>query len=326
MTCRRLCALAAILCFLLLASRADATYGGDEPLATKYQETLHGNYAYSIGNSTYYGSIGQNGTYAVNISLAIPENSTIRYERLYVYWVWSTLGQKAIYPSLTVEEAGHPGEQLELADRYVDSKGFVSSYDFFSGMDAYVVPDIVPGGNNFTFTVTQTGQNGSSVSIHGLGLLVVYGCADDPERMVWVKEGADMLYSSYGITPEMATTSIDIEGSIPTDEVSDARLFLVAPSGGYNRYDIPNKNVLLVNYIPDSQIPAIMKTVFSILFPNFKGKTWVNFFDYNDTSQIGFDNRDIRPYLRAEDNRAEVRDQGDYFQLTNAIIVMTLKA
>jgi hypothetical protein len=326
MTYRRLAAPALVLCILFLAAPASATYGGDKPLVTKFEGTLHGYYAYSIGNSTYNGSIGQGGTYTANIGLSIPENAVIRYERLYVYWVWSTLGQKAIYPSFALEETGRPGEAIELKDRYVDSKGFVSSYDFFSGMDAYEVRGVKPGANNLTFKVTQTGPNGSSVSIHGMGLLVVYECPDEPERMIWAKEGADMLYSSYGITPEMATTMVDIEGKVPTDQVSEARLFLVAPSGGYNRYDIPNKNMLLVNFIPDSQIPALMKTVFSILFPNFKGKTWVNFFDYNDASQIGFDNRDIRPYLRAEGNVAEIRDQGDYMQLTNAIITMTLKS
>ncbi len=330
MTCRKLAAgvavLCLVLCLTLAAAPASATYGGDKPLATKFKGTLYGNYAYSIGNSTYNGSIGQGGNYTASINLSIPENATICYERLYLYWVWSTLGQKAIYPTIFVEEAGRPGQTLELEDRYVDSKGFVSSYDFFSGMDTFEVPGVKPGANNLTFKATQAGPNGSSVSIHGMGLLVVYECSGEPERMIWVKEGADMLYSSYGITPEMATTPIDIEGNVPTDQVSDARLFLVAPSGGYNRYDIPNKNMLLVNYIPDNQIPAIMKTVFSILFPNFKGKTWVNFFDYNDVSQIGFDNRDIRPYLRAEGNVAEVRDQGDYMQLTNAIITMTLKS
>jgi hypothetical protein len=315
-----------IMGMIFTAIPANATYAGDKPLVTKFQGEMHGNYAYSIGNSTYNGSIGQGGTYTANVNLYIPDNATIRFERVYVYWVWSTLGQKAIYPSLALEEAGRPGETIELKDRYVDSKGFVSSYDFFSGMDSYEVPGIETGTNNLTFKVTQTGQNGSSVSIHGLGLLVVYESPDEPERMIWVKEGADMLYSSYGITPEMATTAIDIEGKVPTDQISEARLFLVAPSGGYNRYDIPNKNMLLVNFIPDNQIPALMKTVFSILFPNFKGKTWVNFFDYNDTSQIGFDNRDIRPYLRADGNVAEVRDQGDYFQLTNAFITMTLKS
>lgn len=324
MTYRKL-AWALILC-LMISIPANATYAGDKYLVTRYQDTIHGGYVYSIGNSTYNGSIGRGGTFTVNIEVSIPENATIKYQRLYLYWVWSTMAQKAIYPTLSLEEASHPGEELTLVDRYYDSKGFVGSYDFFSGMDTFEVPYLKPGHNNLTFTVRQEGPEGSSVSFHGMGLLAVYECPGESRRMIWVKEGADMLYNSYGITAEMATSEVEIEGKISKDDVSEARLFLVAPSGGYNRYDIPNKNVLLVNYIPDSQIPAIMKTVFSILFPNFKGKTWVNFFDYNDTSQIGFDNRDVKPYLRTEGNVVEVRDQGDYFQLTNAIITVTLKS
>jgi len=37
---------------------------------------------------------------------------------------------------------------------------------------------------------------------------------------------------------------------------------------------------------------------------------------------MGFETREIKPYLRKENNKVVVRDQGDYLQLTNAILAI----
>jgi hypothetical protein len=322
----KLLAMVAFAVLLLAATAvAGASYTGDRPLSTVFYEDFHGSFVYDLGNSTYNGSVIRGNVTSTWVNVTVPENATIRYERLYLYWAWSMINQTAIYPTLIVNMTGEQELTLELKDRYIDSKGFVSSYDFFSGMDTYEVPGIGPGTNNFTFTVTQGGPGDSLVSLFGMGLLVVYESPEEPRRMLWVKEGADMVYYAYGISPEMSTSRIEFEGEVPRDLVSEAHLSLVAPSGGYSRYNLPEMNKLLVNYIPDSDVPDLMRSLLSILFPKFRGKTWTNFFYYDYASQIGLDSRDITPYIRSRDNRVDVRDQGDYFQLTNAILSITMK-
>jgi len=207
----------------------------------------------------------------------------------------------------------------------VDNKGFVSTYDFFSGMDAYELPDIQPGENNVTINILQKGANGSSISIYGIGLLVVYENAGEPERILQVNEGADMLYSSYGITSDMAASKIDFDADVSVDEVSEAKLFLVAPSGGYSQYDVPKLNSLQFNSIPEENLPTLMNTILSVIFPNFKGKQWTNFFFYDYLSQIGTADMDVKPYLRSQSNTATVKDNGDYLVLTNSVLAITIK-
>lgn len=326
MTSHKFLAAAVIVASLaLLAATADATYAGDKPLKEVFNDTMHGNYIYSVGNSTYKGSIGAGGNFSAFVDVTVPENATIRYQRLYLYWAWSTMNQKAIYPQLDVQEANSPGKPLAYADRYVDNKGFVSSYDFFSGMDAYELPDIRPGENNVTVNILQEGANGSSISIYGIGLLVVYESAGEPERILQVNEGADMLYSSYGITTDMAASKISFDADVPVDRVSEAKLFLAAPSGGYSQYDVPKMNTLQFNSIPEENLPTLMNTILSVIFPNFKGKQWVNFFFYDYLSQLGTADMDIRPYLRSADNTATIKDNGDYLVLTNSVLSITLK-
>ncbi|OPY28393.1 MAG: hypothetical protein A4E28_01565 [Methanocella sp. PtaU1.Bin125] len=322
----RLLAVAVFAAYLLaVPGIASASYAGDKPLSTVFYDDFRGSFAFDTGNSTYNGSVVRGNVTVTWVNVTVPENATVRYQRLYVYWSWSMLNQTAIYPTLIVNMTGDREQTLELKDRYVDSKGFVSSYDFFTGMDTYEVPGIGPGSNNFTFTVTQAGPPGSLVSLYGMGLLVVYEDPGEPRRMLWVKEGADMVYNAYGISAEMATSRLAFDGDVPRDLVSEAHLDLVAPSGGYSRYNLPAMNRLLVNYIPDSDVPELMRSLLSILFPKFRGKTWTNFFYWDYASQVGLDSRDITPYIRSRDNHVDVRDMGDYFQLTNAVLSITLK-
>ena len=322
----RLMAVAALAaCLMAIPGPATASYAGDHPLPTVFFDDFHGSFSFDIGNSTYNGSVIRENVTVTWVNVTVPENATIRYERLYVYWSWSMLNQTAIYPTLAVNLTGDQEQTLVLKDRYVDSKGFVSSYDFFTGMDTYEVPGIGPGVNNLTLTVAQAGPPDSLVSLYGVGLLVVYEDPAEPRRMLWVKEGADMLYNAYGVSAEMATSRLAFDGDVPRDLVAEAHLDLVAPSGGYSRYNLPSMNQLRVNYISDSDVPELMRSLLSILFPKFRGKAWTNFFYWDYASQIGLDSRDITPYIRSRDNHVDVRDMGDYFQLTNAILSITLK-
>ncbi|WP_369425399.1 DUF3344 domain-containing protein, partial [Methanothrix sp.] len=214
---------------------ASATYAGDRPLATAYKDEGRLQYIYSMGDSAYRGNLKSGESYRANFTLEMPEGAVIRFQRLYVYWAWSRLNQQALYPAFRLTDSREPENALELAKRYVDSKGVVSSYDFYSGTDVYPIPTLREGTNEWSITIHQVGPEESSVLIFGIAVIVVYENQDEPLRMIWVKEGCDLLFSSYGISPEMASSEMIFEGSIPSAEISRAELFLVAPSGGFSR-------------------------------------------------------------------------------------------
>jgi hypothetical protein len=312
-----------VLAFLLLTIGAAATYAGDKPLATVYQGELAGNYTFTTGTSGYTSSLVPGSRCNASFTFTLPEKSIPTFSRLYVYWAWSRINQKAVYPVFTVHDTRLQEAPLNLSARYVDSKGFVSNYDFYSGMDAYELTGISPGQNTITIDVDQDGPDGSSVLVFGMAALVVFGSDQEPSRMIWVKEGCDLMFSSYGISPEMASSAMVFSGEVQKAAVGEARLFLVAPSGGYSRDLAIDINKLLVNRLEEGKTPPLVSTVFSLLFPNYRGKEWSDIFDLDPATQIGFETKDIRAYLRTEENRVVVRDQGDYLQLSNAILSIT---
>jgi hypothetical protein len=165
-----------------------------------------------------------------------------------------------------------------------------------------VIPVNTTGPRYRTFTVTFPGSSRS---------------------MIWVMEGSDLMFSSYGVSPEMATSEMVFSGTLPNGFVNSAQLFLVAPSGGYSRDIEFEINKLMVNRLEEEKTPPLIRTIFSLLFPNYKGKEWSDIFSLDNTTQIGFETKEIKPYLKTENNRVAVRDQGDYMQLTNAILSIT---
>lgn len=312
-----------LLSCLLLAGGGMATYAGDRPLSTVYYGEIAGNYRYTTGSSSYTGSLAPGSSCNASFTLTLPEDCTLEFSRLYVYWAWSRINQKAVYPSFTVYDARSPSAPLNLTARYADSKGFVSNYDFYSGTDAYALTGISPGQDTVSIVVAQDGPDESSVLVFGLAALVVFGSDGDTKKKIWVKEGCDLMYSSYGISPEMASSELVFDGEVEKGAVGEARLFLVAPSGGYSRDLAIDINKLLVNRLDEGRTPPLISTVFSLLFPNYRGKEWSDIFDPDPATQIGFETKDIRPYLRTEENRVVVRDQGDYLQLSNAVLTIS---
>ncbi len=308
-----------ILLLGLLAAPAAATYAGDRPLSTVFHEELRGGYVYTAGNSTYSGALNPEDRYAVSFDIDLPADAAVRYQRIYVYWSWSKLDQNAIYPVLSLTRTD-TGEQLVETARHTDSKGFVSTNDFFSGMDIFTTKDLNPGKNSFEVVLKNNATDNRTFVVQGIGLLAVYESPESPEAIVWVSEGADLLYSSYGITPAMASSRIDFPGTIDRSDLASAELFLVAPSGGYTRENIPVINRLFFNREGTGSMPSFFETILSALFPGSSGKEWVNVFDSDETVQIGIDRRDVLPYLRSEGNFALVQDEKDYLVLSNAVL------
>jgi hypothetical protein len=324
MSSHKVPALVVLVVSLSLLAPVSATYAGDHPLDTAYHDEFRGDYLFTTGNGTYSGAVKAGDAYAVAYDFDLPLDATVRYQRLYVYWSWSKIDQKAIYPLISVTRTD-TGERVNMTGRYVDSKGFVSSNDFFTGMDIFETGGVRPGKNTFSVVMKNAADDNRTFVVQGIGVLAVYESPSSPENVVWVKEGADLLYSNYGITPAMATGRIDFEGTIDRSSLSSAELLLVAPSGGYTREKIPVINRLFVNREGESSMPSFFEAIISAIFPGSNGKEWVNIFDSDETKQVGIDRRDVLPYLRSENNFAAVQDEKDYLVLTNAVLRLERK-
>lgn len=310
------CACAA--CLVALAIPAAASYAGDRPLQLVYSARLHGGYLFSEGDGGYSGTLKPGTGYTASFSRNLPDASEVRFERLYVYWTWSRLDQSASYPTMEARFGGPNGLVLKRAARYADSKGFASKNDYFSGMDSYLLPAL--GEQDLTVQVNNTASDGSTFIIQGTSLLTVHEDPGAAESAIWVAEGGDLLFRSYGIPPELATTRVEFPGRIDLPRVKSARLFLVAPSAGFSRDEVPEMNQLMLNTPGSGQLPPLVEPVLKVLFPHYQGRSWTDVFSSDESREIGTASREIRPFLRYSDNFIEVRDNGDYFQLCNAIL------
>jgi hypothetical protein len=157
-----------------LAGSAAATYGGDNPLNASYYGDITGGYLFDMGSSIYEGSVPEGGVYNVTYSFDLPADARMQYERIYLYWGWSRVGQKAAHPNFTLYDSRQPDVPLKLISRFSDTKGFVSQYDFYSGMDTYELPPLAAGHNSFNVTCIQSGLPNSTVIIFGIGVFGVY--------------------------------------------------------------------------------------------------------------------------------------------------------
>lgn len=312
---------AAGTCILFCTAAAGASYAGDRPLALAYRGTVSGSYTFSEGDGGYSGTLNPGQTYTASFTREIPGGAVTRFERLYVYWTWSRIDQSASYPNMEVRLGGPEGPLLVLSARYTDSKGFASKNDFFSGLDSYLVP--ATGGENFSVYISNTAKDGSTFAIQGTSVLSVYEVTAGRETAIWVAEGADLLYRSYGIPPELATTRVDFPGRVDIPRVESARLFLVAPSAGFSREEVPEMNQVMMNTPGRGQLPPLVEPVLKVLFPHYRGRAWSDAFSADEDHQIGIAQAEVKPFLRYSDNFIEVRDNGDYLMLCNAVLSVT---
>jgi hypothetical protein len=309
-------AIAAIL--IVFAAPAAASYAGDRPLQLVFSDSITGSFQFTLGDGGYSGTLNPGPGYVASFQRDLPPGATVRFEHLYVYWTWSRIDQAASYPTMEARLGGPGGPVLERAARYSDSKGFASKNDYFSGMDSYLLPG--QSGDRVTVLINNTAGDGSTFIVQGTSLLTVYEDPAAPESAIWIAEGGDLLYRSYGIPPELATTRVEFPGRIDLPHVKSARLLLVAPSAGFARDEIPEMNQLLLNTPGSGSLPPLVEPVLRVLFPHYQGKTWTDVFTADETRQIGIASREVRPFLRYSDNFIEVRDNGDYFQLCNAVL------
>lgn len=306
---------------LLLVTPVHASYAGDRPLQTVLHDKYPGDLEFTLGDSRYSGELDHNESYQVNFSVKPPAGSSIKTAKAYIYWVWSKKGLEGIYPEFnaSIEHSGK-SVPLQQGKMYTDTKGFVSRYDFFSGTHAYDLSGEITGPGNYSISIMNTAKDGSTFCVQGIGLLLVYENSELPVVEYWITEGCDMLYAEYGIAPEMATSTVYFEGNINRDDVADARLITVSPSGGYSS-DTEARNKLFFNE-KTRNIPVIGDLI-QILFGG--GKNWKNIYQTDETVQVALDERPVAAYLEPKENFVSIQDNGDYLLVTNAILVIEYK-
>ncbi|MCW3133710.1 MAG: DUF3344 domain-containing protein [Methanophagales archaeon] len=258
------------------------------------QDTI--NLIYSVGDS-YYARGGWGGTteYVANWTasdLPVPEGADIEKAWLYVYYCWD---KDEIMPggvSLTFNE-----NPISFARHYSDRKGF-GSWNYPYGMLVY---DVTTAFNVTGNTAVLTKPDPKTyIPIKGMLLMVVYKHPDEPERIICIDEGYDMInaQASYGVTPEEATTYATFVccEPIPLSEIGKASLVAVAP--GASKGD--DKNRLSFN-------DGLWKGAWS----GFAGST-----------ELGIAETDVLDYLKAEDNVANFQDRGDWMEASNAFLIL----
>lgn len=313
--------LVVLINLLLLIMPASASYAGDKNLQTTIHEKHCGALDFSLGDSRYSGELESNESYMVNFSVKPPEGASVKVAKAYVYWTWSKQGLEGIYPEFN-SSLVHSGTAVPLLEekRYTDTKGFVSRYDFFSGMDVYDLSEDIPEAGNYSISLVNAAGKGKTFCVQGIGLLLVYEGQELPAVEYWINDGCDMLYAEYGIDPEMATTTTFFEGNIDPENIENARLITVSPSGGYSS-GTEARNRLFFNEKTRS-IPVI-GDIIQLLFAS--GKSWKNVYQANETVQIALDERSVGDYLESGGNFASIQDNGDYLMATNAILVLEFK-
>jgi hypothetical protein len=225
------------------------------------------NLVYSVGNSAYLSEYYNPGwtDYTVGWTagdLAIPpEDSCIKKARLYVYYAWDKSADQDVTDYFEMEFNGYPVAQDNV---YSDTKfpnqpdpcvcdcellGYpagaqyyyhMCKYSYGYGMVAYDVADeFVILGN----TAHLTNSYPAKASMQGMLLVVVYNNTEtEPERIIWINEGFDLLKSGFtkytknpttygpsGVTSEEATVYAPFEGCepIPMDMVMGATLVTI---------------------------------------------------------------------------------------------------
>ena len=206
-------------------------------LTTYAHDVVRGDLLYTIGNSTYRGSMPSGETYAVEFNITdIPEGAAVKTARLYSYWTYSYEE-----PGASMDVTFDGALQTQDAS-YIDRKGY-GMYNRPYGTYAYDIT--IPGNGVYPATINNTGTG--KFSIYAMGLLVVYE-DNGNEVEYWIDEGADIISAKYVATPEQATTDAPFDGTVTLADVESARLITVIPSGD------KGLNTLLFNSYTESGI------------------------------------------------------------------------
>ncbi|MFV9630403.1 MAG: DUF3344 domain-containing protein [Methanosarcinales archaeon] len=281
-----------IIClFFAFSIQAQANYTGDKPLIIHTHDTITGDLVYTIGSSYYKNLIGPEIAYEVTHNISIPQEATVQFARLYVYWTWSKINASGCYPDLKLI---FNNNELSLYANYSDRKEF-DPYDYPGGNRVYDVTDTVTSSGSYHTLITNIGPDGSKFAINGVGLLLVYTDPAKNEMEYWIAEGCDYLSSRIGsgLTPEESVTQLELSGSINLSNICEAELTTVVQSGCHEN------NSLIFNH-----------------------KNWTGLYNGTPYTNLDINNLDVRNYLTANNNIIKFRAVDDYMAPSNVFLVL----
>ncbi|UYZ40934.1 MAG: DUF3344 domain-containing protein [Candidatus Methanospirare jalkutatii] len=281
---------------------------------TYYNTTQgHFNVRYSVGDSYYLSGYHNPNwtTYTVNWTkddLSIPNAATIKKALLYVYYCWDkspdgdpTDAGDGYYVNLTFN-----GISKMPVRHFTDRKGF-GYYDFPFGMIVYDVTNELDAAGTNTAVLTYTWPSGAykDLSIKGMVLLVVYEHINEPERIIFINEGFDILSADkrYGVSSEEATTYAKFNITEDVWKFGRAKLITIAP----NASDGDDKNRLY-----------------------FNDHCWKGVWDhYVGDTELGINETDVTLYIKQGENIAAFQShipaggtKGDFMDASNAILIL----
>ena len=269
------------------SSFAQSTGYAGGVLETYQHGIINGDLLFIAGDSKYRGELSPNTNYSVEFDAIVPEGSTIKVARLYVYWTWSYNGSNGTYPEIEVQSEGN---SIAPDKEYTDRKG-TGNYDYPGGTYAYDVTDTISS-DKIHVTVTNIGV-GKVFSINGAGLVLIYEHPDQQLMEYWIDEGADIIRAEGENTSEMVSSKAYFKGEIDTSNISSAQLITVVPSGD------KGKNLL-----------------------GFNSMEWGGVYEGYPYEQLAIDTRDVTDYLLPRNNSIEITDKGDYLIPSNAFLIL----
>lgn len=273
--------------FITPSSFAQPTGYAGGALETYQHGTINGDILFTIGDSKYRGELSPGTNYSVVFDTAVPEGSTIKGARLYLYWTWSYNGSNGTYPEMNVQLEGN---SIVPEKEYSDRKGS-GKYDYPSGTYAFDVTDSITA-DKIQLTVENIGLD-RVFSINGAGLLLFYEHPDLQRMEYWIDEGADMIRTEDENSSENVISAAYFEGVIDTANISSAQLITVVPSGD------KGKNNLY-----------------------FNSMEWEGVYEGDPYEQLAIDTRDVTDYLQSGNNSVKIEDKGDYLIPSNAFLIL----
>lgn len=186
------------------------------------------NLTYSIGDSSKKGTTdlyNAGGIYLANWTASDfnipPAESCIKKARLYVYYNWDKspdwnvtdyftlkFNEHTISPDAIYNDVKHP-DRTPVICAGCPGSYTMCKYNQPYGMVAYdVMQEFVAGDNTANLALDPYVWQNNYTAMTGMLLVVVYNNSAEPERIIWINEGFDILLAreAYGTNSEEATT------------------------------------------------------------------------------------------------------------------------
>ncbi len=183
---------------------------GGPDIATRSVYPVNGNILYSNGDSTYRYVADTYYTHWTAADLPVPANATIESARLYATYTWDSGWLVPDHITMAFN-----GKTVPYEFWYSDNKNWGDIYNYPFGVLIYDVTDQFSAGGNTMAMDLVNRQSGQFVPFRGMTLVVVYNDPGESEKLIFLNEGFDIVFSSpkYYTTDETATAYAPFTGA-----------------------------------------------------------------------------------------------------------------